>query len=146
MKQSIVVEQMFAAAHFIEKHPKCGKLHGHNWRVRLTLEGYVEDNGMIVDFGEVKRWVDVTFDHMFIAPQTHILEDLSGDFVISTEMFSLNIKPEAVCIIPEEYCPVTAENLTRFIRDAVNNIFDVKITKVELWETNNNLAILEGEE
>ena len=31
----VVIEFKFSAAHKIAGHPKCGKLHGHNYRVRI---------------------------------------------------------------------------------------------------------------
>lgn len=27
----------FSASHVVEKHPRCGRLHGHRWRVAVTI-------------------------------------------------------------------------------------------------------------
>jgi 6-pyruvoyltetrahydropterin/6-carboxytetrahydropterin synthase len=44
-----------SAAHFLPDHPICGKIHGHNYKVELTLEGKVNPKtGMLMDFGDVK--------------------------------------------------------------------------------------------
>ncbi|MEP6962882.1 MAG: 6-carboxytetrahydropterin synthase QueD [Acidobacteriota bacterium] len=52
----VTVEQTFAAAHAL-RHYKgaCENLHGHNFKVHVTIEGDVLDQaGMLVDFLDVK--------------------------------------------------------------------------------------------
>ena len=42
---------------------KCGKLHGHNWKVDVEIDGYVtSDIGYLVDFKDIYDVID-TFDH-----------------------------------------------------------------------------------
>ncbi len=50
------VEEWFAAAHFLKNfHGKCENLHGHNYRVRVTVKGTVlDEGGMLCDFGILK--------------------------------------------------------------------------------------------
>ena len=50
------VEAGFAAAHFLAHyHGKCERLHGHNYRVRVTARGSkLDEGGMLVDFGVLK--------------------------------------------------------------------------------------------
>ncbi len=50
------VEAGFAAAHFLAHyHGKCERLHGHNYRVRVTARGpKLDEGGMLVDFGVLK--------------------------------------------------------------------------------------------
>lgn len=37
---------------------KCSRLHGHNWIIEVTLENEtLNESGMLVDFGEIKRIV-----------------------------------------------------------------------------------------
>ncbi len=62
----IGVSEKFSAAHAIPGHEKCGKLHGHNFRVEVEIEGEVKENGMVMDFYNLKRVLkDVLedFDH-----------------------------------------------------------------------------------
>ena len=51
------VEAEFAAAHFLSHyHGKCENLHGHNYRVRLWIEGsLLNEGGMIADFSVLKK-------------------------------------------------------------------------------------------
>ncbi len=65
---SVRIEDTFAAAHFLAHyHGKCEKLHGHNYRVRVTARGAgLDDGGMLVDFTDMKaalRKVTAELDH-----------------------------------------------------------------------------------
>lgn len=53
---TVRVEDGFAAAHYLAHyHGKCERLHGHNYRVRVTASGAaLDDGGMLVDFGVLK--------------------------------------------------------------------------------------------
>ena len=55
----------FSAAHTIKGHPKCGRMHGHNYKVVVTLSADTLDkNGMIMDFSEVKKVVHMVVDKL----------------------------------------------------------------------------------
>ncbi|PIR55044.1 6-carboxytetrahydropterin synthase QueD [Candidatus Peregrinibacteria bacterium CG10_big_fil_rev_8_21_14_0_10_36_19] len=48
----------FAASHFLTKyHGKCENLHGHNYKIIITIEGPVKEDGMVLDFKIVKEVV-----------------------------------------------------------------------------------------
>lgn len=49
----------FEAAHRLPNHPgKCRELHGHSFKLLVTVDGPVEENsGMVVDFSDLKRVV-----------------------------------------------------------------------------------------
>jgi 6-pyruvoyltetrahydropterin/6-carboxytetrahydropterin synthase len=52
-------------AHLLPGHPKCGQLHGHTYRVEVTVEGELKD-GMVLDFADLKgqmRAVLGRYDH-----------------------------------------------------------------------------------
>jgi 6-pyruvoyltetrahydropterin/6-carboxytetrahydropterin synthase len=40
-------------AHFLPGHPKCGSLHGHTYRVELSVTGEPE-GGLLIDFADLK--------------------------------------------------------------------------------------------
>jgi len=61
----------FDAAHKLEKyHGKCESLHGHTYRIRVTLCGEPDEEGMIIDFLQlkdiVKREVLDQLDHSYL--------------------------------------------------------------------------------
>jgi 6-pyruvoyltetrahydropterin/6-carboxytetrahydropterin synthase len=63
----------FSACHFIPKHEKCSRLHGHSYVVRLRLEGDMDDSGMLMDFVVLKkelRSIMSTMDHRTLLPSS----------------------------------------------------------------------------
>ena len=63
MKIGIV--EYIDCAHFLPDHPKCGILHGHTYKVELSIQGETR-HGMVMDFADLKRIVRsllATYDH-----------------------------------------------------------------------------------
>lgn len=51
-------EFKFDSAHnLVEYHGKCEKLHGHTYRLRVTIKGTPGSDGMILDYGILKKIV-----------------------------------------------------------------------------------------
>lgn len=49
-------EITFEAAHYLPRyHGKCEELHGHTYRLRVTISGQPDHDGMILDFRSVKQ-------------------------------------------------------------------------------------------
>jgi len=49
----------FAAAHFLTKyHGKCENLHGHNYKMIITIEGEMQGDGMVMDYKIIKKIVN----------------------------------------------------------------------------------------
>ncbi len=46
---------VFAAGHFITYAGQCESLHGHNYRARVELEGQLDENHYVFDFGRLKK-------------------------------------------------------------------------------------------
>lgn len=52
-------EFTFDAAHRIVNYQgKCEKLHGHTYRLKVTVAGKLGDNGMVIDFAIIKKVVN----------------------------------------------------------------------------------------
>ena len=67
----VSVEQTFAAGHALRDYKgKCENVHGHNFRVRVTIEGErLDRTGLLVDFLDVKTLmhsVIARLDHQFL--------------------------------------------------------------------------------
>ena len=68
----ITTEFHFDAAHRLPMVPpghKCGRLHGHTYRVLVTVDGPVRGDGFVIDFADVKAIVDPLikqFDHYYL--------------------------------------------------------------------------------
>jgi len=60
-------EYWFSASHRIENHPRCSRLHGHNYKVTVYVIGAVDEHGMVMDYGDldkiVKPLIDGVLDH-----------------------------------------------------------------------------------
>jgi len=65
----LTVEKSFAAAHQLHAHKgKCKNLHGHTFKVRVTVSGNDLDpkQGFLIDFGDIKKELNLIleeFDH-----------------------------------------------------------------------------------
>jgi 6-pyruvoyltetrahydropterin/6-carboxytetrahydropterin synthase len=86
---TISKEYHFSASHNLiglnEGHP-CGKMHGHNYIIRVILQGHPNEFGFVQDYGELKpiqQWIDSTLDHKH-------LNDVF-DFQPSVEMMAEHI-------------------------------------------------------
>jgi 6-pyruvoyltetrahydropterin/6-carboxytetrahydropterin synthase len=67
----ISVDETFAAAHNLRNyHGKCEDLHGHNYKVRVTLAGKeVDETGLLYDFVHLKRVIQEVIralDHKYL--------------------------------------------------------------------------------
>lgn len=58
MPFSVTKEFIFSAAHALTKyHGDCERLHGHNYRLRVTVTGPLNTDDLVIDFVELKRLV-----------------------------------------------------------------------------------------
>lgn len=67
----IQVSEEFCSAHFLLGHSKCGRIHGHNWKLTVIIEGKKNSEGMIVDFSVLKagvRKILSKYDHKILLP------------------------------------------------------------------------------
>lgn len=83
----------FEASHVLPKHPgKCSRLHGHSWKLAVTIDGPVDpETGFVVDYGVVKGLVDENIisrlDHTHLGQGVaHCYQSIS-DFTNQLGMF-----------------------------------------------------------
>lgn len=67
----LMIELQFSAAHQLRGYKgKCENLHGHNWRVQVTVSSdKLNDIGIVIDFHELKtisQEVVSNLDHSFL--------------------------------------------------------------------------------
>ncbi len=67
----VSVEQTFAAGHALRNYKgKCENVHGHNFKVQVTIEGdRLDDTGLLVDFIDLKNLMGAVIgrlDHQFL--------------------------------------------------------------------------------
>ena len=71
MQTSVTRAFTFEAAHQLPWHKgKCQRLHGHSYRLEVTVDGPVRPDGMVVDFAELREVVDrdivSRYDHQYL--------------------------------------------------------------------------------
>jgi 6-pyruvoyltetrahydropterin/6-carboxytetrahydropterin synthase len=71
MRTSVTRTFTFEAAHQLPWHEgKCRNLHGHSYRLEVTVEGPVGPQGIVVDFAAIKEVVErdviAAYDHRYL--------------------------------------------------------------------------------
>lgn len=71
MRSRVTRAFAFEAAHQLPWHAgKCRQLHGHHYRFEVTVEGPLDENGVVLDFDEVRdvvqRKVVDRYDHRYL--------------------------------------------------------------------------------
>lgn len=80
----------FSACHFIPRHEKCSRLHGHSYIVRLRLEGDIGAEGMIMDFVVLKKKLKEMIDEL---DHKTLLPTKSDDVKLTVD----DVSVEAIC-------------------------------------------------
>ena len=109
----------------------CAVIHGHNWVVVVTVEGdRLNQNGMLVDFGQIKALVHTPLDHH------HINEMISAN--PTAENIARWISDRVQAYIDEEWMPDT----DLLNPDPPTEIFTQRpiVTQVEVEESEGNKA------
>ena len=106
----------FSAAHRLPHYDgPCHDLHGHTWKAVFIIEGPVQQDGMECDFKVIKKLLDDQLpDHRFLN---------------------------------DEVENPTAENLAQYLfKKAGEKLAEkgLKLKTLEIWESENAAAIMEG--
>lgn len=114
-----LVIRNFSSAHCLREYKgKCEAVHGHNWKVEITVGSETLDElGMVYDFSVLKQKADQlldTFDHVF-----------------------LNDVP------PFDQVNPSSENIARVIYERMSEVVNddrVTVLLVSVWESDNSKA------
>lgn len=117
MSFEITTTRSFSAAHQLQLYNgSLEPLHGHNWRVKVTVESDELDSiGVVMDFHELERLLDA------------ILAPLHNSHLNDTKAFA-TINP-------------SAENIAYHIGRQLSLPTKVRLRCVEVWETDVNSAV-----
>lgn len=155
----------FAAAHVLTLHNGgCANLHGHNYKVEVTIMGEVLESeshpsaGMLIDFGHIKKiWKDIIepkLDHAMLIGKNHpewysLLVEAAGSIEEADAMLGL------VTHLPVEH--TTAELMADWLLYEFNVLLkdyneelqskgetgwnkNISVTSVSLYETETSIA------
>jgi 6-pyruvoyltetrahydropterin/6-carboxytetrahydropterin synthase len=115
----LMIEAQFSAAHQLRGYKgKCEDLHGHNWRVQVTVSSdKLSDIGMVIDF--------------------HELKEISGEVISSLDHTFLND------VFPFTEINPSSENIARWIYESIRKRLkkkDCSISSVTVWENETSSA------
>lgn len=110
------VESHFSSAHrLLNYQGKCENLHGHNWKVEITVAGEnLDKSGMLIDFKILK------------AQLKEVLEDLDHKDLNNLEAF-------------REVSP-SSENIAKYIYEKLKESMP-QLKQVAVWETEKARAV-----
>ncbi|MBN1466090.1 6-carboxytetrahydropterin synthase QueD [candidate division KSB1 bacterium] len=106
----LLVVAKFSAAHRLIDYPgACERIHGHNWRVKVTVCAEdVDENGMVMDLVQLKKRIDdcvAQFDH-------RVINDVP----------------------PFDQLNPTSENLAKYLYHAIAEQLDLSVHSVQVAE------------
>lgn len=118
----VTVEDSFAAGHYLRNYRgKCENPHGHNYKVRITLQGPELDHaGLLLDFKELKLVMKPVIDRL----DHRMINDVAPFTTLNP----------------------SAENLAKFFFDETNITLKsatsgrVSVKEVTIWETDTTTA------
>jgi 6-pyruvoyltetrahydropterin/6-carboxytetrahydropterin synthase len=123
MAYRVKVEDQFSAAHRIQEiGGKCENLHGHNWKVSVSIQAdKLSQHGLVTDFRKLKTQLK------------KILKEMDHSY--------LNEIPSFKKINP------TSENIAKYIYDNLSKKINnerIKVKSIEVAESENSKASYEG--
>jgi 6-pyruvoyltetrahydropterin/6-carboxytetrahydropterin synthase len=117
MTFQITTTRHFSAAHQLRLYDgSIEPIHGHNWKVKVTVSAdKLDAMGVVMDFHELERRVD------------QLLAPLHNHHLNETAPFS-NLNP-------------SAENVALYLARGLTLPAGIGLTSVEVWETDGNSAV-----
>jgi 6-pyruvoyltetrahydropterin/6-carboxytetrahydropterin synthase len=120
MPFEITTTRTFAAAHQLRLPPDGAlePMHGHNWRVKVTVASERLDAlGTVMDFHELERLVDA------------VVRPMHNRHLNELEPFTAELNP-------------SAENVAYHVARSLGGLPNgVRLARVEVWETDENSAV-----
>jgi len=120
----VTVTKSFSAAHALKIGGKCENLHGHNFKVDVTVEGReLSPEGLLIDFRDLKKWT------------VEVLDELDHQYLNELTPFSGDC--------------ATSERVARFIFESLAARMKgnaARIAEVTVWESDNARVSYTGED
>jgi 6-pyruvoyltetrahydropterin/6-carboxytetrahydropterin synthase len=148
---------VFCAGHFISyEGDKCERLHGHNYRATVEIEGDLDDNHYVFDFIALKNRTKAITDeldhHMLLPTRSRVIAVEEGPRSVRVRYKDREwLFPREDCILlPIEN--TTAELLARYIGQRLTedlrrqHQYNPRVLRVEVEESFGQSAIYEWRE
>lgn len=135
----------FEMAHMLANHPSlCKNLHGHSYKLFVTVEGPVVDD-MVIDFKDLKEVVK----ELIVDPLDHCFAyNLYTDDEFEKDLIEIVQKHNKKSMaFPFR---TTCENMSKWMFNVLNtyfnqNLADFEVCKIKLYETSTSYCEYAGE-
>lgn len=124
MKTRVYITKLFSfeAAHKLTHYEgDCKNLHGHSYKLRITVSGFINKDGLVIDFKKLKNIVNEqiikTFDHKYLNDVLN-LEDVTAENMVI----------------------LIWEKLEKFIESNNQLGLEIRVENIRLYETENSYA------
>lgn len=112
------IETQFAAAHQLRGYKgKCENMHGHNWRVQVSISSEkLNDIGIVIDFNDLKK--------------------ITNEVISALDHSYLNE------VFPFTEINPSSENIAKWIFESLKKRLEdsVKVNSITVWESENSSA------
>ncbi len=151
----IFKEFRFEASHILPRHPgKCSRLHGHSWRLKISVLGYINpETGFVLDYAILKDLVKThildVVDHQHLGQGRVGCGDQIFDppfgtaFYPSSENLVLAFSRILLPLIPEAEAGWTPELVSRLFGGLTYGSpgWQPRLQRIELDETCTSTAV-----
>lgn len=143
----VTKEFVWDCAHMLAEHEgSCKNLHGHTYRMEVTVERNDEEpqvlaggpaSGMVVDFSELSSIVK----HVIVAPIDHSFVYWTNTPSMAEIALRALLEEHDMKIYPFPYRP-TAENMCKWFWEEIqdNLPWTLKLVRIRIWETPTSYA------
>lgn len=148
----VTKEFRFDSAHYLpDYYGKCERMHGHTYKLLVTVEGEVAENGLVIDFVILKKIVKEKviskLDHQVI---NDVIPMASAENVAIWIWDQLADMPANIQTQLDD--PNLPQSVTKYFRDQNNEDIDVtafsnqiKLVEIKLWETPESSVTYRGQ-
>lgn len=146
----VTKEFSFDAAHFVpDYYGKCERMHGHTYKLQVTVEGDVGKNGMTIDFVILKKMVkEKVLDKLDHQVLNDIIEVATAENVV---IWIWNQLVNMQANIQEQLADPKISEAISYYHDKKETSLDmdsfsnsVRLIEVKLWETPNSSVTYHG--
>lgn len=148
----VTKEFTFDSAHFLTNYyGKCERMHGHTYKLQVTVEGPVCENGLVIDFVVLKRIVKSQvlekLDHQLL---NDVIENPSAERLVVWIWDQL--KDLHSLLLKEQDDPNLGKEIRAFLKkdqqDGELKKMELdktlRLHEIKLWETPNSFVTYNG--
>ena len=137
----VTKEVTFDSAHMLSNYNgKCQNLHGHTYKLQVTVEGPIVAEGneeyMVTDFNNLKHVINsVTecFDHAIIFSDDYLRGEAENALLEWAKTYDMSY-----IILPD--AKSTSEYIASYIKAQIESAYPTKRISVKVWETPTSFA------